>query len=267
MKIKAILFGFLIVGSIIILDESSIQNNQEVPTDFKLGFKENEVLTYKISSFNEELALEYLRFPYITYFLGGYAYEGAYRFIRIDDIKYVDDLKSLNNSQNCSGWRVNISSWEWVTNYDWEFRQGDPDMVYNNLIIFRNPGDLGANFYNIEEMSYTQKYILDYLNFPYAFPINIETYLNQIDWAANWTVTGKQISIRYKESSGKFVKKIHTFNSDGFLKRTKVLTDDDRVIYAYVLEDKYVPTLILVYILILAGFIIAGIIYVILKIL
>ncbi len=265
MKINNVIIGSIIVSFVIFSDGTLFLNNQSDPPNFDFGCEENEVLTYKILSFNKDLASEYLGFSDITFFLGDFAYVGAYRFVRIDKIEGVNDLISLNNSQLCDGWKLNISSWEWVTNHDWELRQGDPDEIYLNLKIYRNPEDLGKIFYDVEEMSYSQKYILDYLNFPYVFPIDIEDYLSRINWAENWTVSGKIISIRYKEINGNFVKKVHTFNSDGFLKRTKVLTDDNRVIYSYVLEEEYIPILTLVYFFLIAGFIIVGIIYVFIK--
>ncbi|MFX1501798.1 MAG: hypothetical protein ACFFDH_12615 [Promethearchaeota archaeon] len=266
MKINNFLIGFLIIGSIFISNVSLLQYNQNISPDFKLGFEENEVKTYKIVSFNEYLSFEYLGSRYISDILGDYAYVGAYRFIQIDDIKYVNDLKSRNDNQNCSGWKLNISSWDWVTNRDWENREGDPDNIYVDIEIFRNPEDLGENFYNIEEMSYAEKYIFDYLNIPFVFPIKIENYLKEINWVDNWTINGREISIMYKESQGKFVEKILTFSNDGFLERSSLLTEKGQIIYDYMLENENTPIVFLIIIFIIVGIAILGIIYIFMKI-
>jgi len=265
MNIRNFLIGFLIFSLICNSSEFSPQIKQNNSTDFELGFKENEIRTYKILSFNENLAVEYLGFSYLTYFLGDHAYVGAYRYIRIEKIEYVNYLTSLNNGQNCSGWKIDIASWNWVTKFDWENRQGDPDIIYENIQIFENPQDLSENFYDITAMSYIQKYILDYLNIPFAFAVPIKSYINSINWAANWTVNEKMVSIRYEESNGKYVKKVHTFDEDGFLESTKVLTEDNRVIYEYALENKSISIFILVFMFILAGVTISAIIYIYMK--
>lgn len=265
MKIKYLLIGFLILNLVPLSNPIQILNFNLQISDSSLGFTKNEVKTYKIISFDENLAEEYLGVSYITIFLGKRAYVGAYRFIRINNIKYVNNLTSLSDNQLCSGWIVNLSSWEWVTHEDWELRQGEPDAIYEDLKIYENPKDLGEEFYDIENMADEEKYVFDYLNFPYAVPIPVDEYLNQIDWAPNWTIEATKISIKYKESQGKFVEKVHTFNNNGFLERSILLTDDGRIIFEYSLEPEYVSIFVFILIMGLSIVFLIGIIYVFIK--
>jgi len=143
MKLSSIVIGFLIFNFILNFNGSTLQNSQNDSPEFSLGFKEKEVKTYKITSFNEVLASTYLGTPWITDILGSFAYVGAYRFIRVDNISYLTNLTSLNDNQNCTGWKLTISSWNWVTNFDWDRRLGDPDIIYDNLEIFEDAEDRG----------------------------------------------------------------------------------------------------------------------------
>lgn len=240
-------------------------NNNLHTSNYSLGFKEGEVKTYKISSFNEDLAQEYLGIPFIYIFLGQRAYPGAYRYVLINNIEYVENLISLSYNQTCNGWIINLSSWDWLTKDDWENRMGDPDDIYDKLIIYENPKDLSENFYNIEKMSNTEKYEYDYLNFPYAVPKPVNEYLNAIEWASNWDIDGRKISIKYKESQGKYVEKIHYFSKNGFLERTVLLTDNGKKIFEYFLESKNQPIIIISVFISIDIVIIIGIIYIFVK--
>ena len=265
MKTKYIFIGFIILSLMPYLNSAHFLNNNLQISNYSLGFKEGEVKTYKISSFNEDLAQEYLGIPYIYIFLGQRAYPGAYRYVLINNIKYVENLMSPNSSQLCNGWIINISSWDWLTKDDWELRMGDPDDIYDDLIIYENPKDLGENFYNIEEMSDEEKYEYDYLNFPYAVPTPVNDYLNKIEWAQNWTIEGRKISIKYKESQEKYVEKVHHFNKNGFLKRTLVLTDNGKIIFEYCLEPENQPIIIISVFISIGIGVIIGIIYIFVK--
>ncbi|MFX1573984.1 MAG: hypothetical protein ACFFB0_14650 [Promethearchaeota archaeon] len=265
MKTKYIFIGFIVFNLMPYLNSTYFLNSNLQISNYSLGFKEGEVKTYIISSFNEDLAQEYLGNPFIYTFLGQRAYPGAYRYILINSIEYVENLISSNNSQLCNGWVINISSWDWLTKDDWELRMGDPDDIYNNLIIYENPQDLGENFYNIEEMSDEQKYLYDYLNFPYAIPTPVNVYLSRIEWAPNWSIEGTKISIKYKEVQEKYVEKIHYFNKNGFLKKTLLLTDNGKIIFEYCLEPESKPIIILSLFICIAISASIGLIYLFIK--
>ncbi|GAH35930.1 unnamed protein product, partial [marine sediment metagenome] len=134
-----------------------------------------------------------------------------------------------------------------------------------NSKIFENPIDLGENFYDIKDMATTEKYVLDFLNFLYVVPIPVKEYLSKIQWADDWLIKDKTISIKYNESMGKAVEKIHEFSNSGFLLNTKLLTENGRRIYEYILEDKYISIVILTVFLLIASFFILGLGYLILK--
>lgn len=265
MKTNIIILWLLLLSPLIFLPHLTLQNNQNHIDNFTLGFRETQILTYKITYYDENLASEYLGSTAITYYLGRDAYVGAYRFFRIENIRFVNNLTSLNNSLDCNGWLFNLSKWDWLTSNDWDEREGEPDIVFENSKIFENPIDLGDNIYDIKDMTSSEKYVLDSLHFLYAVPLPVNEYLSKIQWADDWIIKDKTISIKYNESMGKLVEKIHVFSNSGFLLKTKLLTENGRRIYEYILENKYISILVLLVFLLIASFFIFGLGYLILK--
>ncbi|TFF98946.1 MAG: hypothetical protein EU540_07530 [Promethearchaeota archaeon] len=221
MNITNYVIGFLLLN---VLASSSIAHGKENWIAVK---NENE-FNYKIISFNEELAEEYLDTNDIEEIFGEDAQVGAHCFYKIKSIDYYDDLYPDDENKTMGGWIVDIGRGGWINNNMWRYYPAKPRYeTYDSLIILEDPKFLELSFMNIE-----------LLIPPYFIPVPVEDYLKSIDWYHEFKVKGKIVTREYEENPGKKLEMIYEFASNGFLFNQKLLTDTNKIIYEYRIENE-----------------------------
>lgn len=190
--------------------------------------KEEDSICYKIRSFNEDLADEYLGGGDIEDVFGKNAQVGACRYYKLENIDFYDDLHLDDENKTFCGWLVDITMWNWMKYDKWKFYEKRPNKIYESLTIYADPIDLGQAFENIE-----------LLIPPYFVPDPVDDYLESINWLDDFKVEGKVISHKFEEIKGKKLKMIYEFGSNGFLLNQKLLTDNTyKIIYEYGVDDE-----------------------------
>ncbi|TFG24479.1 MAG: hypothetical protein EU529_04260 [Promethearchaeota archaeon] len=251
MNVKNYIIGFLLLN---VLASSSIAHGKEN----WIAVKKEDEFTYKIISFNEELAEEYLDTNDIEEIFGTYAQVGAHCLYEIKSIDYYDDLYPDDENKNMGGWIVDIGRWGWINNNMWRYNpENSRYKIYDSLFILKDPKFLELSFMNIE-----------LLIPPYFIPVPIEDYLESIDWYHEFKVKGKIVTREYEENAGKKLEMIYEFASNGFLFNQKLLTDTNQIIYEYRIENEPIISINMFIILIsifIFSFLLIYFTYIILK--
>ncbi len=221
---KYFLFGIILLNFFAL---STLTNAKR----YNFIIEENSDFTYKIISFDEDLADEYLDKNIVDIF--GYSAEvGAYKYYRIIKILESNNLTSKYDKNLCIGWKIDVEEWGWITDIDWRNYRGDPDEVYQSLSIYSDPNDLGVLFDDIA-----------LLIPPYFITTPAEDYLDSINWSEGYDIHKNMTYIEYEVKQGKIVKELHIFTSEGYLQKKILYTNDERVIYEYELVNEPLITI------------------------